>query len=71
MKYSFRVFLHPIAELEYLDSVAWYEEALPGLGEEFMEEVSAAMRHVAVHPRSFPRKKGSLREVVLKKFHLY
>lgn len=68
MKISYKILFHPLAEIEYLDSVDWYETALPGLGEEFVLEVQTVINQIIHQPKSFPAKRGKLREAVLKRF---
>jgi plasmid stabilization system protein ParE len=49
MNYSF---LEP-AKAELADAVAQYEEARPGLGEEFAEEVEHSIQRILNHPRAW------------------
>ncbi|HXB40912.1 MAG TPA: type II toxin-antitoxin system RelE/ParE family toxin [Bacteroidia bacterium] len=68
MKRFYKVLLHPEAETEYLKSIEWYEDALPGLGNDFIHEVKVILEYIASKPYSFQIKKWNLREASLKKF---
>lgn len=46
--------LHPAAASEYLDSIAFYESRLAGLGASYMAEFEATMGKVCASPKSFP-----------------
>ncbi len=42
MRYEF----HPEAEEEFIESAAYYEQAVPGLGERFASEVRSAIERL-------------------------
>ena len=50
MESKFAIIFHPEAEKEYLDSVNWYEDALIGLGEEFVEEIERIFDQISINP---------------------
>jgi hypothetical protein len=50
MESKFAIIFHPEAEKEYLDSVKWYEDALIGLGEEFVEEIERIFDQISINP---------------------
>ncbi len=66
MKLSFHVRVQAEAD----EAVTWYEEQSKGLGDDFFEKFSNALRQVAVHPESFPfwLKSATVRRVKLKRF---
>ena len=68
MENKFSLTFHPKAEKEYLESVAWYEDALIGLGQEFVDEIETTFDHISKNPFLFPVKKIKHREAVVKKF---
>lgn len=68
MRLHYDVFFHPLAKREFDDSFLWYEEALIGLGEEFMWEVESMVELIRREPRLFQIKKKNLREAPLKNF---
>jgi len=45
---------HPIAETEYQQASAYYENEHPGVGEEFEFEVQAVLLRVQQHPDRYP-----------------
>lgn len=50
MNYSF----HPAAEVEHLETVAYYESKRPGLGAEYLNRFEAEMAQVCRAPRRYP-----------------
>jgi plasmid stabilization system protein ParE len=54
-----RVELHPDARAELRSAALWYDERRPGLGDEFVAEVSAALDRIGDTPESFPRWPGT------------
>jgi toxin ParE1/3/4 len=55
------------AKAEFRDSVLWYEEKCPGLGDEFARVVHAAADLISNGPERWPTKNG-LRRYVLRRF---
>jgi len=49
-----RLELHPEARAELRRAALWYDERRPGLGDEFIAEVSVALDRVANAPASCP-----------------
>jgi mRNA-degrading endonuclease RelE of RelBE toxin-antitoxin system len=68
MANKYAVIFHPKAEKEYLESVEWYEDALIGLGDEFVDEIENTINRINSNPLLFPIKKFQMREAVVKKF---
>jgi len=50
---SYCLFVHPLARLDILDAVVWYEEQRPGLGLEMSDQVDAAIGRAADNPLAF------------------
>jgi toxin ParE1/3/4 len=49
-----RLELHPEARAELRSAALWYDERRPGLGDEFIAEVSAALDRIGEAPESYP-----------------
>jgi toxin ParE1/3/4 len=49
-----RIVLHPEARAELRAAGLWYEEQRPGLGGDFVGELSAVLERIAAAPHSFP-----------------
>ena len=49
-----RLELHPEAQAELRSAALWYDERRPGLGEEFIAEVSATLDRIGDAPESYP-----------------
>ena len=49
-----RLELHPEARAELRSAALWYDERRPGLGDEFISEVSAALGRIGDAPESYP-----------------
>jgi toxin ParE1/3/4 len=49
-----RLELHPEAQAELRSAALWYEERRPGLGDEFISEISASLDRVSDAPESYP-----------------
>ena len=42
--------LHPLAQAEFAEAIAFYEERAPRLGREFFEEVERVLRDISENP---------------------
>jgi plasmid stabilization system protein ParE len=60
--------LRRIAEKEFDDSIAWYENEREGLGQEFRGTVEKYFQHVADHPELFTKVRGEVRRAVVRRF---
>jgi plasmid stabilization system protein ParE len=60
--------IHPDAQLELIAQVAFYEEAEPGLGEEFLDEVEAVVRRIQRMPGSGGLSAHGTRSLPTKRF---
>jgi len=54
-----RLVLHPEARAELRSAALWYDERRPGLGDEFISEVSAALDRIGDAPESYPAWPGT------------
>ncbi len=69
-----RLELHPEARAELRSAALWYDERRPGLGDEFIAEVSAALGRISDALESYPawprtRATGSLiRKATIQRF---
>ena len=54
-----RLELHPEARAELRSAALWYDERRPGLGDEFIAEVSATLDRIANAPESYPAWPGT------------
>ena len=61
----------PLAELDLIRAAEWYDDQRPGLGEEFVEEVDAAVRSLGRNPLQHGVVFADVRRVRLKRFRPY
>jgi len=57
-----------LAQQEIDDAVAWYNEQVDGLGQEFLDELNRGVRRVAAFPMSCPEIDSGLRRCLLARF---
>jgi toxin ParE1/3/4 len=57
-----RLELHPEAQAELRSVALWYDERRPGLGDEFISEISASLDRVCGAPESYPAWPGTRAE---------
>ncbi len=60
--------IRPEALADIEDAIAWYELALPGLGNVFLQRVEDRMRVIGESPRMFPPVLESIRRAPVKRF---
>jgi hypothetical protein len=60
--------IHSEARRELEQSALWYEEQIPGLGDEFLAEVDRAIATIAQHPERWPFIKGQARRCPVHRF---
>lgn len=65
---SYRLVLHPLARLDILDAVVWYEGQRPGLGLEMADQVDVAIQRAAENPLSYAIIEGQFRRVLCRRF---
>lgn len=63
-----RLLVHPLARLDILDAVGWYEAQRSGLGLEMSEQVESAIRRAAEDPSAFALVEGRTRRVLCRRF---
>lgn len=51
--------LHPEARAELRSAALWYDERRPGLGDEFISQISASLDRVRDAPESYPAWPGT------------
>jgi plasmid stabilization system protein ParE len=62
------VLVRPAAAADIEEAFLWYERKRPGLGEEFLEIVNAAMGDIAAHPARHPVIYRNTRRLLLRRF---
>ncbi len=60
--------LRRVAEREFDDSIAWYENEREGLGQEFRATVEEYFQRIADNPEWFPEVRGEVRRAVVRRF---
>ncbi len=68
MTAGYRLVVHPLARLDILDAVVWYEEQRPGLGLEMSDQVHAAIGRAAENPLAYAAIEGMVRRVLCHRF---
>ena len=63
-----RVVIEPEAEADLAEAYSWYEAQRPGLGDDFMLCVEAALEVVGERPRSFPIIRSHTRRILVRRF---
>ena len=66
MPFSLR--FHPEPNLDILNATLWYEEQRPGLGGEFLDQLSSVFARVEIGPLQFPSIDGSVHRALLHRF---
>jgi hypothetical protein len=49
-----KLHLLSVAELEAAEAAVWYDDQLPGLGDDFLVELGLALDRIGDGPRTFP-----------------
>lgn len=65
---SFRVIIRPKAEADLREAWAWYETQRPGLGDELLIEIRAAIRLLEVDPKRRPLYYRDFRRLITHRF---
>ena len=63
-----RLSYHPDAEAELLDAVAFYEERVRGLGDQFLHESKLAVSELAGSPERWPIVEADIRRRIMRRF---
>ncbi len=56
------------ADRDVESAFVWYEEQRPGLGDEFLEEIGAAVTRIAENPHAHQVIRGRIRRAVVHRF---
>lgn len=64
MKFSF----HPEAEVEFFETVEYYEECEPGLGRAYSTEVLSAILRILDYPAAWAVLDGTVRRCIIHRF---
>lgn len=64
----YRLVAGPETDLDVETAYAWYEEQLPGLGLEFLDELRASYRRVAQGPYRYHELRAGIRRSLLRRF---
>lgn len=56
------------ASAEAAQASEWYEDRVTGLGERFLEEFGIALTAIERSPETYPRYRGEIRRIHLRKF---
>jgi len=60
---------HPAAEIEHIESVAYFESKRPGLGASYLSEFEGVMVQVCEAPHRYPiEKESGIRRIKMKHF---
>ena len=57
-----------LARVELIDSIAYYEMEVPGLGETFKDEVASATMRISQFPQAWSIERGDVRKCIMHKF---
>lgn len=63
-----RVVSHPEAEEELEAAVLWYEERLPGLGDDFLDEFERTLHRIVAEPARWRQIRGDNRKLNFHRF---
>lgn len=59
---------HPAVEAEIREAARWYDERCPGLGDQFIDAIRAAIRNAGRAPQRYAIRNADFRRVLLKRF---
>jgi plasmid stabilization system protein ParE len=65
---SVELVIRPEAEADTLKAFRWYNEQVPGLGQEFLAEVEAAVEHIRANPEASRKVYREFRRVLTRRF---
>ena len=60
--------LRPEAEVELAEAYSWYEQRVPGLGDQFILSVDAVFQAVGRSPNQYPQVFKTVRRALLHRF---
>jgi len=62
------VIIRPEAEADLVGCYRWYEQQLPGLGNDFLGRVNAVLEAISQHPQMYPAVHRGARRALLPRF---
>ncbi|NLA05412.1 MAG: type II toxin-antitoxin system RelE/ParE family toxin [Firmicutes bacterium] len=62
------IHIRPEAEKDLSDAATWYESQRPGLGYQFLEEVSAIFLKISENPLIYPNIHRNIRRALIRRF---
>lgn len=65
---SRELILRPEAEADALEAYRWYNEQVPGLGEEFLAEIDRALETIRANPEATRKLHREFRRVLARRF---
>lgn len=65
---AYKIVLSAIAEIEFEDTVVWYEQRLGGLGLRFIESLNNCFTLISENPDIFSKKTSGFREAHIADF---
>jgi plasmid stabilization system protein ParE len=65
---SFELIIRPEAEADALEAFRWYNEQVPGLGQEFLAEIDRAIESILAHPEANRKLYREYRRGLMRRF---
>ncbi len=65
---SLELVIRPEAEADALEAYRWYNEQLPGLGDEFLVEIDRALENIRANSEAQRRLHREFRRVLTRRF---
>ena len=65
---SYQLIVLPLARLDVLEAVHWYEDQQPGLGLDLADQVDAAIQRAAEQPLAYAAVEGTTRRILCNRF---
>lgn len=65
---SVELIIRPEAEADALQAFRWYNEQLPGLGQEFLAELESAIESIRANPEACRKLNREYRRVLTRRF---
>ena len=65
---SIALVIRPEAEADALQAFRWYNEQVPGLGQEFLAEVESVLEHIRANPEASRKAYREFRRVLTRRF---
>ena len=65
---SLELIIRPEAEADALEAFRWYDEQLPGLGQEFLAEIDRALESIQAYPEANRKLYREYRRSLIRRF---